>query len=431
MMERVSTFEPRAQNRVEEPARRFRILQVCNTDFYLTKFLAPLVRALVEEGHEVECLCEGADRVPAGMLPAGVKVHDFAFPREGSPTAFAKAILRFREFLRRGHFDCVDGHNRNASIVSRIGAWLERVPVNVYTAHGFYFHDDQAPLTREATIWLEAALARITDFTMSQSSDDMVLMVERGHIPTERIARIGNGIDTRRFAPGVDRATAERELGLARDQFRIGATGRIVKGKGFMDLLDAFCMLRKQVPNAALLMIGGVIEQDISPSQEEFISAVRNRGLENAVTITGMTQKVERYLATLDVFVLPSYREGLPRALLEAMSMEVPVVATEIRGCREAVIHGENGYLYRPRDVAELSQRLIELHAAGPLRRQALGRAARHRVLERFDERDYVAVQVDCLTRLLGEGPARDARSWRRRTGEALGGLLRATAGRG
>jgi glycosyltransferase involved in cell wall biosynthesis len=114
-----------------------------------------------------------------------------------------------------------------------------------------------------------------------------------------------------------------------------------------------------------------------------------------------MTNRVPDYLATADVFCIPSYREGLPRALIEAMSAELAVIATDIRGCREAVVHEECGFLYPPHDSAQLQARLEELHASPELRRR-LGASARKRAIGRFDERDYVNRQVEAIHRLVG-----------------------------
>jgi glycosyltransferase involved in cell wall biosynthesis len=379
---------------------RARILQVCNTDFYLAKFLTPLVRGLVDAGYDVECVCEG-DRVPLALGPR-VVVHRVEFPRRGSVVGFARSIAALRRIIRAGKFDCVNSHNRNASIAGRVAAWVERVPVNLYTAHGFYFHDDQPRVTREVTIALEAALARLTDFTLSQSHEDLELMVGRHWIRADRSETIGNGIDTARFRPGRDRASTERELGLAGGKFRVAAVGRIVKGKGFSDLLRAFAKLRASHAEAELLMIGGNIDQDISPYQREFMAEVRELGVADSVVVTGMTDHVEKYLATANAFVLPSYREGMPRALLEAMAMELVVIATSIRGCKEIVTPGENGFLYPPHDVTTLARLLLDVRA-----RQAeladVGRRARALVVARYDEKDYVARQVEAIERLLRE----------------------------
>ena len=379
-----------------------RILQVCNTDFYLHRFLAPLVRALVDAGHEVDCVCEG-QRLPAGILGPGVNVLDVAFPRRARPLAFLKTIRALRPILRAGRYDLVNSHNRNASVAARIASWLERVPHNVYTAHGYYFHDNQSGAAFEATLKLEALLARLTDHTLSQSQEDTDLVLGRGMLAPAEITTIGNGIDTAKFAPRQDRSGLEAELELGQSSFRIGAVGRIVAGKGFDDLVAAFARLGAADPalDAQLVVVGGNIAQDISPFAEQFRRRVDELGVADRVVLTGITDHVERYLATCDVFVLPSYREGMPRALLEAMCLGLPVVASDIRGCREIVLDGVTGYLYPVRDVDALMERLRRVREASPAQRRTLGRAAHERVMERFTEAGYIARQVTALEAVL------------------------------
>lgn len=379
-----------------------RILQVCNTDFYLRRFLKPLIRGLRSAGHTVECVCEGD---PGALAEADVPVHPLRFPRRPAPLAFARSVVQMRKVIRRRAYDCVNSHNRNASMVARVAAWLEKVPINLYTAHGFYFHDDQSRAAREATILLEAGLARLTDFTLSQNEEDIRLMVGRGYIPADQIRLIGNGIDVGRFHPRTDRRQCEQQLGLKPSPFRVGALGRLVKAKGFLDLLRAFANICPDKPGAELLLIGGNIEQDISPFHREFVAESGRLGIAEAVVITGITDRVEAYLSACDTFVLPSYREGMPRALLEAMSVGLPAIATDIRGCREIVQDGDNGFLYTPHDVVQLTSLLSRLLGEPELRAK-LGRAARSRVVQQFDERDYVARQVEAINQLLGERSA-------------------------
>jgi glycosyltransferase involved in cell wall biosynthesis len=377
-----------------------KILQVCNTNFYLSRFLKPLVQELVDQGHEVECVCEGevADKAEFGP---GVRFHAFAFPRTGSPLQFAGAVARMSRLIRNGRYDCVDSHNRNSSIVGRIAAWRARVPVNLYTAHGFYFHDDQSALARRATIFLESALSRITDFTLSQSRDDTDYAVSSGMIVADRILHVGNGIDVERFSPRHERRTLEAKLALPSGRFRVCSTGRLVQGKGFGDLLEAFALFHEEVPGSELLLIGGNIDQDISPFQQEFEQRIDALGLRESVKVTGLTDRVEDYLGTADVFVLPSYREGLPRALLEAMAMGLCCAATDIRGCREAIDDGQAGLLFPPRDITSLTSLLRKLHAEPGLR-TSLAAAGQARARAEFTEARYVSLQVDAINRLLG-----------------------------
>jgi glycosyltransferase involved in cell wall biosynthesis len=274
--------------------------------------------------------------------------------------------------------------------------------VNLYTAHGFYFHDDQRWIAREATIGLEALLARITDHTLSQSSEDAELMTSRHFVPSSAINVIGNGIDTQRFNPRLraERLDLESRLKLKPNKFRVVSTGRVVRAKGFTDLLEAFAQLHQRHSDAELLIIGGNLRIDIEPYQAEFMARARQLGVSDAVVVTGLVERVEDYLATSDVFVLASYREGMPRAMLEAMSMELPVVVTDIRGCRQLVKTGVNGTLFPPHDHVRLGSILLELHGNGAMRK-SLGEAGRRTVLDGFDECDYVARQVEAINQLV------------------------------
>jgi glycosyltransferase involved in cell wall biosynthesis len=119
------------------------------------------------------------------------------------------------------------------------------------------------------------------------------------------------------------------------------------------------------------------------------------------VKVTGLTDRVEDYLGTADVFVLPSYREGLPRALLEAMAMGLCCAATDIRGCREAIDDGQAGLLFPPRDITSLTSLLRKLHAEPGLR-TSLAAAGQARARAEFTEARYVSLQVDAINRLLG-----------------------------
>ena len=378
-----------------------RILQVCNSDFFLLKLLAPLVMELITRGHTVECVCETHSQ-EARLAVHGAVVHHFEFPRTASPMQFFIAIQRMRRLLRDHKYDCVDSHNRNASIIARVAAWLEGVPVNLYTAHGFYFHDAQPAWMRELTVLLESVLARITHFTLSESAEDVEFVVKRGLIPQERILHIGNGIDVTRFSPHFDRTLSEKRLGLEPGRFRIATIGRIVRGKGFEDLLQAFTRFVKEVSCSELLMIGGNIMQDVHPFQREFEAKIGAAGLDEKVRITGIVDNVEEYLATADLFVLPSYREGMPRALIEAMAMGLPSIATNIRGCREIIDDGISGFLFPAGDIDALATLLLQCSTSHD-QFARVGAQARKIAAEKFSESAYVLSQVTAIERLLAE----------------------------
>jgi len=379
-----------------------RILQVCNTDFYLNRFLRPLVEALLDAGHEVHTACHTTKDFNALDDPR-VQHFDLHFPASASPVGFLLAIKRLTGIIRRGRYQCVNSHNRNASLAARVAAWRCGVPVNLYTAHGYYFHDDQNALAHALTVQLERWLAKITSHTLSQSREDMEYMLARGYVPENAIDWIGNGIDTARFLPADARHGASalrQQLELPADRWLIAAVGRLVRGKGFQDLVRAFAVLHKRHPDTHLLLIGGNIAQDIEPFAREIRQQIAEAGLEQAITLTGLVNNVEDYLAASDAYVLPSYREGVSRSLLEAMSCRLPVVATRIRGCREIIRHGTNGLLYAPRDHAALTDKLEILYTQ-PQLASSLALAARQTVRQQYDQRHYIERQLNVINTLV------------------------------
>jgi glycosyltransferase involved in cell wall biosynthesis len=375
--------------------QEIKILQVCNTDFYLMKFLTPLVVALHDKGYTVECLTEGTS-VSQHLVDRGIRVHNFHFPPKASPWQFLEAIQRMKNVLGRADFHIVNGHNRNSSIVTRIASAMAGIPINLYTAHGFYYHDNQSAMSNKLAEVFEGILAKITTYTLSQSDEDTIRMTGRGWISPDRIRTIGNGIDAERFSPVTETRTAE-----GTGKLRVCASGRLVSGKGFEDILRAISIARNR-ENIEFVFIGGNIVQDISPSLDEFADLVLSLGLEGQVRITGMVDNVEEYLGGSDLFIHPSYVEGMPRSLLEAMSVGLPCIATRIRGAREIIENGGNGFIYEPHDFHALAD-LIDALFADRVLRERVGAAARGTILKRYQEKDYVQRQVQAMEDVLRE----------------------------
>ncbi len=370
-----------------------KILQVCNTEFYLDRFLTPLVLELKNRGHHVECIFNGNGKTLESLNSAYVPCHNFEFPKRSNPLQFAQAIYKFYRFLKKNDYDVVASHNRNASLVARVAAWLAQVPINHYTAHGFYFHDDQSKISNFLSECLEGLLTKITNHTLSQSNEDTLRMVQNNWIEPHKIETIGNGINTQKFLP------KNKPHKNKNSSFQICAVGRVVKGKGLTDLLYAFKKFQSEIPNSKLLFIGGNIDQDISGNYQEVKDLIRSLTLDDRVQITGLVRNVEEHLFQSDVFVHPSYREGMPRSLLEAMCTGLPSIATNIRGAREIISHGKNGFLYPPRNIEQLYIQLKEVYQMGDIRRK-IGLAGQNLVLRHFDENNYTKRQCDHFDRI-------------------------------
>lgn len=278
-------------------------------------FLKPQIKDLLELGHEVHVYTDGED--VDSDIEDKIDVFKTKFPRSINLLKFVSSVLELRSHILNEGYDLVSGNNRNASIVSRVATFLVKLEnkhaVNVYTARGFYFHDDQSKVAWYTTYVLEIVLSWITDHTLSQTREDVEIITRHSRKTQKKITFIGNGIDPYKFCRSDNRADNETELGLRSDTFRICTVGRIVKGKGIFDLIDAFNLFeREHMGSFELLIIGGNIDQDIDPLEQEILDVLTKNEYSGKIKITGMTDFVERYLQVSDMFVLPSYREGMP-----------------------------------------------------------------------------------------------------------------------
>jgi glycosyltransferase involved in cell wall biosynthesis len=192
-----------------------------------------------------------------------------------------------------------------------------------------------------------------------------------------RATTIYNGVDLNRFRPHPETRAAGRRMVA-------GIVARIVREKGYVEFLEmAFALLRANQP-VNFLIVGDSLETDRDRFGSELRARIRASEFAGRFMVTGFTADVEKYLQTMDIFVLPSYREGFPRSVLEAMACGLPVVTTDIRGCREAVVDGTTGLIVRPRDAPALTAAVSHLLDHPDLARK-MGDAGRRRAAELFD----------------------------------------------
>jgi glycosyltransferase involved in cell wall biosynthesis len=212
----------------------------------------------------------------------------------------------------------------------------------------------------------------------------------------------GNGVDAiQRFHPErfdqSERAAIRSELGVAPGDLVIGFVGRIVRDKGIRELAAAWQELRELHPRARLVLVGPIEPQDpIDPA------VMRQLAADDRVTLTGEVADTSRLYAAFDVVVLPSYREGFPNVPLEAAAMELPVVATQIPGCVDAVVDGETGTLAAPRDALALRDAILR-YLDDPDLRRCHGLAGRARVLREFRQEDIWRAIYHEYARLLAD----------------------------
>jgi glycosyltransferase involved in cell wall biosynthesis len=266
-------------------------------------------------------------------------------------------------------------------------------------------------------VLLERWSGRLTDYLFTQSSEDAQTAVNERISPASRVMAIGNGVSVGLFTPNAGaRMQMRTALGVPTDAYVIGVIARLVREKGLAEFLEAAVSIGARFSHVHFLLVGERLSSDHNASVEmEMRRAQELLGLR--LIAPGYRADVADLLGAMDLFCLPSYREGMPRSIIEAMMMALPVVATDIRGAREEVIPGETGLLVPTRNAGALTQALEAL-VSDPERGQRMGRAGRTRALDLYDERRVVTMQIESIRALCSLGhqgtegsPVRPARA--------------------
>lgn len=384
-------------------ASRLRLLEVTAVDFTVAKFMRPLVAFMEERGCEVAVACSKGDHWDELEL-AGLKLVEIPFRRSFNLLAHWRAARCLLAHLRREPYDIVHAHTPIAALIARWAAWRARVPLVLYTARGFHFHELMPAWKFRLHVMLERLGSRFGHHIFTQSREDREAAVREGIAPDDGVTWIGNGVDLTRFDSsrfsGEKLAALRHELGLGADSPVVVMVSRVVEEKGLRELVEAAVRVRSELPEAQFLLVGSALESDRDNFEQPLRELIARYGLESTFRLAGARRDVPELLALSTVFTLPSYREGVPRSGIEAMAAGLPTVMTNIRGCREETVEGETGFLVPVRDSAGLAERLLELLRDRP-RARRMGQAARARALEWFNEQEVLWRQWRVIERLL------------------------------
>lgn len=374
-------------------------MHLTTTDISLALLLGPQLRAFAEAGYEV--LGMSAPGPYVDELEASGIAH---VPLQHATRAAAAghdllALAELRRLFRHLRPDVVHTHNPKPGVYGRLAARAARVPAVVNTVHGLYAQP-QDPWPKRALVYgLERLAAACSQAELVQNPEDVETLVRIG-IPRAKLTPLGNGIDLGRFDPSrLDRsavARARQEIGAGPGDVVCGAVGRLVWEKGYRELLATAAAVRERCTRARFVVVGPGDPDKSDALGTADIEAARAAG----VVFLGLRRDVEVLYGAMDLYVLASYREGFPRSAMEAAAMGLPVVATDIRGCRQVVEPGVTGLLVPPRDSAALTAAVSALVTDAD-RRAAMGAAGRSKALAEFDQRRVISITLATYDRLL------------------------------
>jgi len=292
--------------------------------------------------------------------------------REIDPWRDLAVTVQLVRLLRREKFDIVHTHSSKAGIVGRVAARLAGVPHIVHTVHGWGFHDHMNPALRTAYVVLEKLMRPWTHPLVSVSSRTTSVGLSAGIGVTGDYRLIRSGIPLTRFGPDPERGVEVRaQLGIGVGDVVVGSVGRLSTQKNPMDFVRVAAGLLGRHSSVCFVYVGD------GPLRESVEAATAELGITKRVRFLGLRDDVPDLLRAMDIFILTSLWEGLPRVVLQALATGLPVVAYDTAGIVEAVAEGVNGHMVEPGDVdgmVDILDRLVSDEAL----RSRMGLAARN-----------------------------------------------------
>ena len=372
-----------------------KVVLFANTDWYLWNFRRSLALALHDAGHEVLLISPDG---PYGAKLRGLGVRWLPLPmdrRSLNPLREARLVWHLVRLFGRERPSLVHGFTIKCAVYGSLAARLARVParVNAVAGMGYVFISDSLkarvlrPLVRTL---LKLALGGRDARLILQNPDDVALFEHAGLVDPAHVRLIpGSGVDCARFQPDPDRMAGHR--------LRVLLPARLLWDKGLAEFVQAARVLRAEGRPIDFLLAGDPDAGNPAAVPEGDIRGWVEQGV---LQWLGHVDDMPALLRSVDIVALPSYREGLPKGLIEAAASGCALVTTDVPGCREVVADGVDGLLVPARDAAALAAAISRLQEDAGLRLR-LAEAGRHKALARFDERvvlrDTLAVYDELL----------------------------------
>ncbi|MEM9466187.1 MAG: glycosyltransferase family 4 protein [Actinomycetota bacterium] len=381
------------------------VVHLTTTDMSLDWLLRPQLEAFRDAGYDVVAM-SAPGPLAAALEASGIRHHPIAsLTRSMSPARDLRAVAELYQAFRTIRPTIVHTHNPKPGVFGRVAARAAGVPAIVNTVHGLYALPEDPWRKRALVYGLERLAAGCSHAELLQNPEDLPVLRRLG-VPHERLTVLGNGVDLERFdpdrVPPSARGRLRADLGIDDDTVVIGVVGRLVWEKGYREIFEAAARLRDEP--CVFVVVG-----PDDPAKAEAIDRASIEAAEaDGVRFVGPRTDMTDLYSMFDVYALASYREGYPRSAMEAAAMGLPVVATDIRGCRQVVVDGENGALVPVRDAGRLTSALLRL-VADPELRIRQGVAGRVRAIEHFDDRDVIATTLRTYDALLGPADVPEA----------------------
>ena len=328
-----------------------KVLYVTTVSRTINAFLIPHINMLLDNGYEVHCACSIDKPVDKELQRKGVKIFEVPFSRNPLGIGNIKAFIKLEELQRINNYDIVHVHTPIAAIYGRLLKLSFPNLRTIYTAHGYHFLKGGSKLGWILYYPIEKIMAKFTDVIININKEDYEITKEKLR-PKKCYLLNGVGLDLREYKKLSSKEIQEKrkEFGLNDKDFVVLMIAEINKNKNHIQLINAMDILKDKYPNIKVLCIGdGTLKESVEKQ-------INLKNLQNSIFMLGYRFDVNKLINISDIGILLSYREGLPRNIMEFMACGRKVIATDIRGCRDLVCNDNVGTLVKVGDYEETAR---------------------------------------------------------------------------
>ncbi len=363
---------------------------VINTSWNIYNFRLGLLKALQQEGYKIIAIAP-KDDYSHRLVELGFEYHNININNKGAnPVEDLKLIYDFYKLYKQIKPDIILHYTIKPNIYGSIAVAMADIPaISNISGLGTVFLNEY--LSSKIARFLYKFALQFPKKVFFQNSDDKTLFTQRRLVKRSKTGLLpGSGIDTEAFKP-VENSGSDRPM-----QFLFIA--RLVKDKGIMEYVEAARIIRKKYPDIDFSILGAYYPENPTAITEEQMYKWEEEGI---VVYIGKSDDVQSVIAKFDCIVLPSYREGLSRVLLEAASMAKPIITTDVPGCKDVVSDGLNGYLCKVKDSQDLAQKMEKMINLDKLERLRMGQKGREKIINQFDEKIVIEKYLAAIEEVL------------------------------
>lgn len=331
-----------------------KVLYITTVSRTINAFLVPHIEALLENGYQVDCACFIDKEVDSNLIKKGVNVFNVPFCRSPLSIGNIKAFKELIKIQKENNYDIVHVHTPIASMYGRLLKVKFKDLKTIYTAHGYHFLKGGPKSGWILYYPIEKMMAKFTDVIININSEDYEITKMKLK-PKKCYLMRGVGLDLSKYKTLSDeeKKSKRKELNINEDEFIVIMIAELNNNKNQIQLIKSMELLKDRYPNIKALCVGE------GEKLEELKKEVRDRGIENNIKFLGFRTDINELINISDIGVLLSYREGLPRNIMELMANGKKVIATNIRGCRDLICNENFGTLVKVNNF-KMTAKVIE-----------------------------------------------------------------------